>query len=146
MPKKCPPLPAELRALGEDRGNGGFLSNDDEEALADFCAGVDLPEIEFSTWRDLHYSLDLVLTISLSRQEARQGGSREVKFVRTIRENSAEKRQKAPGTKKLKSKESASALISWPPQVLPGTVFTLVAQGDRRESHRGDVKITIRIS
>src|SRR4051812_30136793 len=82
MADELPPKKNELATswAGEDHE---LMSEDDCEALAKFCGNVPLDELSFSAWSELHRSLDLTLSLRLSRAEALAGGKRIIDYVRT---------------------------------------------------------------
>ena len=123
----------------KEKDQDGDLDHHPEDlaALDVFCNEVEYDEIAFDSWGDHHESLDLVLYLKVSAEEANQGGERELKYSQTL------KIQKQG--KLIISRQKASVVICWSTMVSEGFEFCFPGLGDTSGAQTGDLRVQIKI-
>ncbi|SME89715.1 DnaJ C-terminal domain-containing protein [Pseudobacteriovorax antillogorgiicola] len=108
----------------------------DFDALDEFCAGIELEDIEFDKWCDHHNSLDLEISLKVDPQEARHGCIKEVELSRAVTET--------VGDEAVSKREKIKHQIEIKPGTPNGHRITLDGYGDKEHGQCGHLHVTIR--
>lgn len=106
---------------------------DDWGALDEFCSQIDLEEVEFNQWCDVHRTLDLSVDLFITEQESIDGVEKEVRFAKSMYEESGE-------IKVIKQ----IRVVKVPPGSEDGFVLELKECGDEDRGAIGSLFVTIR--
>lgn len=110
----------------------------DHDILEQFCAGIEIDDISFEKWRDLHQDLDLIYTLYLNEDEISQGCEKIITYTRSIK-TSSEQQQRPVKVKVEKS-------IKIEPNAKHGQVIVVEGQGDVVGEAVGDLRVLIHIN
>ena len=135
LKKTKSPEQAPVGAAPADPGLPGGLSEQDEEALGSFCAQVDFEDVSFCSWQRSHKDPDLRIIEFLSPSEVRQGGSRQVRFTRTVAGGQAAEK---PGDC---FREKATMIVRWEPGNWEKKELVFTDKGDRLGERKGNLII-----
>lgn len=114
------------------------LRDEDMQALQNFCADYAPDEMSFDAWCACEEQLDLSLFLTLTVDEARAGGSRQLKYSRTITQRVGPRETK-------RTRESTQCVVSFPPGVQTGAVLVIDGAGDQCGNRVGELRITVRV-
>lgn len=121
-----------------DRDLADQLSREDTDAMDEFCAGIDLDEIEYDQWCDHHRCLDLVFTLSIDPSRAASGCIELIEMSRSL--------IKSENGEKVLRREKFQVKVEIPSGTKCGHLMRLRNYGDFSEGHKGDLLVTIRIA
>lgn len=111
--------------------------NDEEQALREFCSGVQYEEMSFENWCHKHKKLDLEIPIFVTRTQLSATFRTVVKLTRTIRTHSAQ------GHEEKREKIERELVLG------PGTdcckAIKLQGLGDVVDNQAGDLWIIIKV-
>lgn len=134
--KPSPKKSKAKKATGED--HPPQLSAHDLSLLEDFISRIDIDEIDLATWSSVHSSLDVHLTLFLTKEEALAGGQKVLHYSRSIekQENKAPREQ---------YRVKSDLLVTWSPRCKSGDKLIFPDKGDEKNKNRGQVTVTVQV-
>ena len=104
-------------------------SQDDLDALDDFCSSFEFEDISFDAFCEMNSCLHVRLTISVSEKDCASGGSRKIDFTRTVKVST-------PDGVKV-TREKVSCEVTWKSGTCIGDVICVEDLGDK--NHDGEI-------
>jgi hypothetical protein len=132
-PKRTPSV---SRKKGKEGGKSTLLP-EEEEALRAFCADISVEEMPFEKWQNIGESIDITVPLFVTKEEANQGTTRQVHFIRQVHE--------VRDGKRCITKQKAFCVARIPPLASEGCTIVIEKQGDLDGDRQGDVKVIIQL-
>lgn len=133
--------PPRKKGVGDDDGivsESQSPESLDFDFLDEFCSGVELEELSFTTWCEHHRCLDLQLTLHISLHEAKNGCAKQLEYSRTTRV------ERNGQIEVSREKHKVSVLV--PPNTTDQQTIRIEGLGDCDQNGQGDLQVIIRVS
>jgi len=134
------PSPKRLRGKQKQKAavppKSATLSDDDHQALTDFCRLATFEETSFESWQNTHTDLDLHVPIWVSQDLAKNGGEALVRCSRSIKSGQS-------NTKPIRQPISLNVPI--PPGTSDGSRLTLPGIGDQDAEKVGNLIVIVHL-
>lgn len=121
----------------EQQGRGDSHDPSDFDALDEFCSGVELNDMEFESWANIHHDLDLRYILRVSPEQAKQGCIEYIVLSRSI---------KASSDKAVRKRQKSKLKVEIHPGARDGDIIRLKGCGDESPDQVGDLVVTIRFT
>ncbi|MCY4443755.1 MAG: hypothetical protein OXC44_03015 [Proteobacteria bacterium] len=130
------PLSSVLKKTSSSLKSSPVMSDEDVQALEDFCQEVSFDDMSFARFQKVGNDLDLRIPMSLSKEDCDSEGQCHVEYTRTLK--------RLCGKRVELTRQRVRCKVCYPDKPFVGQEITLLGMGDQDPQGRcGDLVIVL---